>query len=205
VQPDDRKRRRRVYLVDHLLRFGNVTALPIFNYEPLPARCIRILELQPGERSEAFQGRLIISSIDEEVHYDALSYMWGDASPIDRIIVEGAAVPVARNLASALEYLRDQQGSAKRRIWIDAICINQNDDFERGHQVALMRSVYSKADCVRLWINEPDVEEESKAVIALESFQYDAEADYGGLGSDLDLWRPIQPIFRNEYWSRLWV
>jgi hypothetical protein len=81
--------------------------------------------------------------------------------------------------------LRDQQGPASLRIWIDAICINQNDENERGHQVAMMRSIYSKADCVRIWINAPNLEEGSEAVIALQSFQCDAEGDYYGLGSDL--------------------
>jgi hypothetical protein len=134
MQPNDRKTRCRVSLANHLIRLGNVTALPVFNYEHLPARCIRIFELQPGERSEAFQGRFIISSIDEEVHYDALSYMWAEAAPVDRVVVDGATIPVAWNLARALDYLRDQQGSEPRRIWIDAICINQNDEIERGHQ-----------------------------------------------------------------------
>jgi hypothetical protein len=146
-----------------------------FNYKPLPDRCIRILELHPGERADPFRGRFAIVSIDGEDKFDALSYMWGDASPMDLIIVDGAAITVAWNLARALEYLRDQQGSEVRRIWIDAVCINQKDEKERGHQVAMMRSVYSKADCVRIWINVPNLEEESKAVTAFKSFELGAE------------------------------
>ncbi|OAG15143.1 hypothetical protein CC77DRAFT_1044284 [Alternaria alternata] len=190
------------------------TPLPPFNYEPLPDRCIRVLELQPGERADPFRGRFTIISIDGEDKFDALSYMWGDASPVDYIIFDGAAIPVAWNLARALEYLRDQQGSEVHRIWIDAVCINQKDDKERGRQVAMMRSVYNKADCVRIWINAPDLEEESKAVAALKSFELGAEGlnfNLGaeelnfGLGDDIKFWEPVKPIFKNEYWNRLWI
>ncbi|CAN9468333.1 unnamed protein product [Alternaria alternata] len=189
---------------DKSTSLGTVS-LPFFNYEPLPDRCIRVLELQPGERTDPFQGRFTIISIDGEDKYDALSYMWGDASPVDHIVVDGAAIPVAWNLARALEYLRDQQGSEVRKIWIDAVCINQEDKNERGHQVTMMRSVYSKADCVRIWINEPDLKEESKAVAALKSFELGTEESRFGLGDDLEFWEPLKPIFYNTYWYRLWM
>ncbi|RYN19368.1 hypothetical protein AA0115_g10769 [Alternaria tenuissima] len=179
--------------------------LPPFNYEPLPDRCIRVLELQPGERADPFRGRFTIISIDGEDKFDALSYMWDNASPVDHIVVDGAAIPVAWNLARALEYLRDQQGSEVRKIWIDAVCINQEDKNERGHQVAMMRSVYSKADCVRIWINEPFLEEDSEAVTALKSFELGAEESRFGLGDNIEFWKPLGPIFNNDYWYRLWM
>ncbi|RYN20117.1 hypothetical protein AA0112_g10859 [Alternaria arborescens] len=179
--------------------------LPPFNYEPLPDRYIRVLELQPGERADPFHGRFTIISIDGEEEFDALSYMWGDASPVDHIVVDGAAIPVAWNLARALEYLRDQQGSEIRRIWIDAVCINQEDKNECGHQVAMMRLVYSKADCVRVCINVPNLEEESEAVAAFKSFELGAEESRFGLGDDLKFWEPLKQIFYNKYWYRLWI
>lgn len=179
--------------------------LPPFNYEPLPDRCIRVLELQPGGRANPFRGRFTIISIDGEDKFDALSYMWGDASPVDNIVVDGAAIPIAWNLTRALEYLRDQQGSEICRIWIDAVCINQKDGEERGHQVAMMRSVYSNADCVRVWINAPDLEEESEALAALKSFELGAEEMKFGLGDDIKFWEPLEPIFWNRYWNRLWM
>jgi hypothetical protein len=176
-----------------------------FNYEPLPDRCIRVLELQPGARADPFRGRFNVVSIDGEDKFDALSYMWGNASPVDKIVFDGAAIPVAWNLARALEYLRDQQGSEVRRIWIDAVCINQKDEKERGHQVAMMRSVYSKADCVRIWINAPNLEEESEAVAAFKSFELGAEELKFGLGDDIQFWKPVEQIFWNRYWFRLWM
>jgi hypothetical protein len=37
-------------------------------------------------------------------------------------------VPLRKNLASAFRYLRDK--SKHRRMWVDAICINQQDEIE---------------------------------------------------------------------------
>ncbi|KAB2098699.1 hypothetical protein AG0111_0g12998 [Alternaria gaisen] len=189
---------------DKSTSLGTVS-LPFFNYEPLPDRCIRVLELQPGERANPFRGCFTTISIDGEDKFDALSYMWGDASPVDHIVVDGAAIPVAGNLARALEYLRDQQGSEVRRIWIDAVCVNQEDEKERGHQVAMMRLVYSTADCVRIWINVPNLEEESEAVAEFKSFELGTEESRFGLGDDLKFWEPLKPIFHNKYWDRLWI
>jgi hypothetical protein len=73
-----------------------------FEYQALPPRSIRIIELEPGERSEPFHGNFIVASIDDDVEYDALSYMWGEAAPVDRVVVNGAAIPIAWNLARAL-------------------------------------------------------------------------------------------------------
>ncbi|KAF2732509.1 HET-domain-containing protein [Polyplosphaeria fusca] len=41
-----------------------------------------------------------------------------------------------------------------RTLWIDALCINQDDIVERGHQVRLMREIYSKAQKVSVWLGD---------------------------------------------------
>ncbi len=41
-------------------------------------------------------------------------------------------------------------------LWVDAICINQSDPDERGHQVRLMDRIYSEADCVSIWLGKAD-------------------------------------------------
>jgi hypothetical protein len=178
---------------------------PHFDYQPLPPRHIRIIELQPGERSDPFRARFIVGSLDEPFEYDALSYMWGDAAPVDRMIVDGAVIPIAWNLARALEYLRDHMNPEPLRIWIDAICIDQQDDVERADQVGLMRLLYRKAECVRIWINAPDLDEGSRALAALRTFQVREEELEYGLGDDPGFWNPILPILQNKYWSRVWM
>jgi hypothetical protein len=116
--------------------------LPTYTYESLEPRCIRLLELHPGNDTDPFEGHFTVASIDTDVKYDALSYMWGDPDPVDTIIIGGATVPLAANLATALKYLRNLTTPKPLLIWIDAICINQSDLAECGDQVAMMRLVY---------------------------------------------------------------
>jgi hypothetical protein len=189
------------------LRSGDASTdpLPRFHYERLELRCIRVLELQPGERADSFHGSFIIADVDSNVEYDALSYMWGDATQADCVVVDGAAIPIAWNLARALEYLREFKGSESLRIWIDAICIDQDSLVERAEQVAMMRSIYCNAKCVRIWVNEPSLDEDCAAVAALKSFELNAERKHDGLTGDSCFWEPITPIFQNNYWGRVWM
>jgi hypothetical protein len=37
-------------------------------------------------------------------------------------------------------------------LWIDAISINQETLEERNHQVGIMGEIYSRAECVIIWL-----------------------------------------------------
>jgi hypothetical protein len=63
---------------------------------------------------------------------------------------------VTKNCELALRYLRKE--NSNRVLWVDAICINQKDNNERGHQVGMMRNVYSKATEVLVWLGESSQE-----------------------------------------------
>lgn len=49
--------------------------------------------------------------------------------------------------------------SEERQLWVDALCINQVDDAEKSHQVALMSQIYSHTEICLAWLG--DFEEES--------------------------------------------
>lgn len=56
--------------------------------------------------------------------------------------LNGKSFRVTTNLESALRHLRLD---VDRIIWIDAICIDQNDNDERASQVGLMGWVYQSS------------------------------------------------------------
>lgn len=64
-------------------------------------------------------------ALGEHVHYAALSYTWGSNVRTDSITLGGIAFPVTSNLFAALHAVRDKESNCF--IWVDAICINQND------------------------------------------------------------------------------
>lgn len=75
--------------------------------------------------------------------YEALSYVWdiiGD--PVDIKIGPSGSdrLFITQNLATALPYLRYE--NEIRTLWIDAICINQQDLRERSSQVRIMGDIY---------------------------------------------------------------
>lgn len=110
----------------------------------------RILTLEPGRDDEPFRGRLEICSAAKCPPYEALSYCWGDDRPTTEIWIDGTALPIRPNLAAALHSLRLQDGV--RRLWIDAISINQSDIKERSRQVRYMRSIYKNSTKVIAWL-----------------------------------------------------
>ncbi|KAI0889650.1 ankyrin repeat-containing domain protein [Annulohypoxylon maeteangense] len=87
---------------------------------------------------------IIHTALDENViPYEAVSYRWGSSMKRESILVQGQRLNVTSNLYRILHDLR--YSNADRYLWIDAICINQEDVSERGHQVVRMRDIYSRA------------------------------------------------------------
>jgi hypothetical protein len=133
-----------------------------YQYHPLAAgrREIRLLELQPGRYDELLNCRLAIVSLTSNPNYNALSYVWGDhvgfAPAEPEIILDGHHFPVTPNLYSALKHLRSTAKRNPMVLWVDAVCINQNDLDERNQQVAMMRDIYASATHVTIWLGEAD-------------------------------------------------
>ncbi|CAN9314445.1 unnamed protein product [Alternaria sp. RS040] len=122
-------------------------------YKKLHGKSIRILHLDPAsEPSSNISGSLHETSLQNPVAYDALSYEWGAPEPGFSIGVGNGSIQVTKNCYEALLRLRHR--ARKRKLWIDAICIDQRDEKDKSHQVAMMTDIYSKADRVIVWLGE---------------------------------------------------
>ncbi|KAL8830708.1 MAG: hypothetical protein Q9170_005615 [Blastenia crenularia] len=89
---------------------------------------------------------------EDEIPYEALSYVWGDAADRTPIECDSAVVEVPHTLYTALRHLR--QLDRPRTLWADALCINQEDAEEKSIQVKAMGQIYSKAAQVLMWQGE---------------------------------------------------
>ena len=88
--------------------------------------------------------------------YTALSYAWGTTNGPERIFVNEQPCEIGGNLYS---YLRTWQDAKDTLIlWVDAICINQNDIAERTQQIAMMADIYRSASTVCSWLGQADEE-----------------------------------------------
>lgn len=119
---------------------------------------IRILKLLPGLVDSPILCKLSTTHVcsDDRVGYEALSYYWGNMSNSKTIQLSGQQFNVTSNVYSALRRLRHQH-SKKRTLWVDAICIKQQDPIERAWQVEMMNAVYAKALRVIVWLGEPEI------------------------------------------------
>ncbi|OTB14618.1 hypothetical protein K445DRAFT_319029 [Daldinia sp. EC12] len=98
------------------------------------------------------------------VEFEALSYTWGSPKIREKAVVlgDGGEVKGFRalgrtqrlglqgNLADAMRHLRYEDRS--RVVWIDALCINQDDLEERSEQVKRMELIYKLAHRVVAWL-----------------------------------------------------
>lgn len=142
--------------------------------------------------------------------YDALSYVWGseeDKQPIliqsddkvDDSTGENRRLFVTANLHAALSHLRDQ--FLERVIWIDAVCINQEDDDEKGRQVQSMAKIYACANRVIVWLGEAA----SGSDKALTAIQNAAKARRESPIIDTLTLQAIFALLERQWFKRIWV
>jgi len=130
---------------------------PCYQYQPLQhSDSLRILVLHPSLDATASIACTIshIQISDKSLEYEAISYTWGESTQTNTIFLNDGRekLVIGNNCYAALRRLRlvDED----RTVWIDAVCINQEDPYERGHQVRMMSDVYSFASGVMVMLRD---------------------------------------------------
>lgn len=93
--------------------------------------------------------------LDSNPEFEALSYTWKDdpiqtTSSWETITCDGREMAITDGLGNALRRLSTIKRDVP--IWIDAICINQENTTERSNQVNMMERIYSAARTVVIWL-----------------------------------------------------
>ncbi|KAF2247543.1 HET-domain-containing protein, partial [Trematosphaeria pertusa] len=200
-----------------------MSSLPTYRYQPLEsASTVRILVLHPAEDFAA-PIRVRIVHADQEAllfgetetqGYEAVSYCWGDPTPTHSIICDDAFTRgVTRNVDTMLRYLR--RAGRPRRIWVDALCLNQQDLEEKTEQVRRMGRVYQCAMKVHVWLGETDKADPEvrlfaglRAIAALRlhpTEEYEPVLDILGrvFGGNYEAY--IDSFFSRKWFSRRWI
>jgi hypothetical protein len=119
------------------------------------SKSIRILTILPGTWTDPIECGLRETQLQDSGSYKALSYSWkasDDDDTLGPISCNKISVDVSCNLHSALRQLRHDRDVV--RIWVDSICINQQDNDERARQVGIMRDIYARSTDVIIWLGE---------------------------------------------------
>ena len=114
---------------------------------------IRLLNLYPGNHEDPIILNFQVIQLEDkpELGLEAVSYKWGRPEGCHQIRVGGNAFFVSSSQNQMILDLRFPR--TIRRLWIDALCINQRDVAERNSQVQLMRKIYSLARGVCIWLD----------------------------------------------------
>ncbi|OAL50863.1 heterokaryon incompatibility, partial [Pyrenochaeta sp. DS3sAY3a] len=137
------------------------------------------------------RARLRVVSLDDYPcpYYEALSYAWGSTGSTAPVKINDHTLHITLDAFAALESLRLRR--ATRTIWIDSICIDQNNDNEKDVQLPLMGDVYQSAAVVNVWLGSTKE-------------HHEASLRVGNLFNP-ELWSRAA-IETNDLWhQRLWV
>lgn len=164
-------------------------------------REIRILCINPGLPPDELDCDLYHCELDANLAYSALSYAWGtDKTPTVTIFCNGRRLRIMPSLYSALQRIRHHAHPIY--IWADAVCINQRNEIEKGHQVRLMRAIYQKARSVLIWLG-PDEHNQALAVFDASRKIFAEDMSRVPHSSD-SLWSGFADLFDRAWFWRLW-
>jgi hypothetical protein len=144
-------------------------------YEDLPDDHIRVLILEPGTFGQALHGsfkyqKVSYTTEEHGLPYKALSYTWGLIRFTQHIVCGNIEIPITQNLFEALQHVRHTQEITA--IWIDALCINQNDIPEKSKQIPIMRCIYENAEQVLIWLGLGDESTEKALALIQQAARY---------------------------------
>lgn len=140
---------------------GGYSTSATFEYVPLgsPREEIRLLELfpvRPGEPQNVYC-KIRHVRLDSNYPYAAVSYTWGPSTEPTFINIGGRPFEVPHSAYEALKGLRSpgggDPGQGNKTVWIDAVCIDQQNMSEKEQQILAMKEVYERAHHVYVWLH----------------------------------------------------
>jgi ankyrin repeat protein len=200
--------------------------MALYKYQAidLDRPAIRLLRLLKGKFRDNIQCELFQAWIGQSeggMPYEALSYTWGTIEKNATITADNSNMRVTSNLYTALQYLRFKEED--RILWIDAICINQENMAERRHQVQHMNYIYKEAERVVVWLGEGTEESDliMDSIKRLQENNVKVEGDWrlsallwidpqAGLG-DInirqlnELRKGMELMLRRPWFRRIWI
>ena len=127
-----------------------------YQYAPLIGENdFRCFDLAPGHWEEPLRGEFTVLSLLDEPDFEAVSYTWSSEGPTTGLQCGRGVLIINNNVAVMLRRLRLQD--RPRRLWVDAICIEQCNKQEKSIQVQRMSQIYSQCSRLIIWLGEEDL------------------------------------------------
>jgi hypothetical protein len=168
---------------------------------------IRVLRLSKGAGSQPLHGTLEVHELKYFPEYEALSYTWadaaGNANRTKKLHLgrEWEILPITTNCEAALRCLRLQ--TKDRNLWVDSICIDQENVGERSHQVQMMSIIYQTAQRVLVFLGD----ENPKADVLAAHVPSDNVSAHikGAFNAWEEQWKGMDKNLKRPYFFRSWI
>jgi hypothetical protein len=115
---------------------------------------------------------------------------------------DGSLLHITKTLEEALPYIA--RHCETRYIWIDQICINQDDLQERSQQVSIIGDIYRNCQCVLVWLGATETLDVDFESVCLESNHLD-EADEINDATILPLQHRLEMISQSPTFTRAFL
>lgn len=171
---------------------------------------VRLLRLHPGTSDDPIHVEFVPMRLgDSSVPaYEALSYTWADESgDVTRNcqIFLGPywdIVWITHGCEQAISTIRHKH--VDRLVWVNSICIQQEDMIEKNHQTRLLREIFQKAFKVVVYLGKA-TKDSSVALDFIKSAENKLLISKGVDAVDESRKRALTSLFARPYFSRLWV
>ena len=183
-------------------------------------KAFRLFKLHPASTFDAdLQGEILVrrlAVVQSQSHgplreaepYEALSYCWGPFDPNTkplRIVSQDSTTHLFLypNLAAALRRLRLKEDV--RYLWVDALCINQEDIGEKNRQISYISAIYNNAEHVRVWLGPGD--DISKMAMEFIKRAHNLNV-FEEMVKDSDRsreWDALSSLMRKSWFNRRWI
>lgn len=154
--------------------------------------------------------------------YDALSYAWGTETPDQQILINEKFFAVTPTLEKALHDLRTEDHPFQ--VWIDAICIDQENANEKVNQIKKLDRIHVNAQRAFAWLGEATPASDA-AIAAFKFAREVSESVTDDDDSNLHAWQTVFPqslsrvqspryteclvaiygLIGRGYWRRAWI
>ncbi|RTE78456.1 hypothetical protein BHE90_007051 [Fusarium euwallaceae] len=203
-------------------------------YNDLDANSIRLLCLNDPISSGNISGSLVTVQLQDAPAYFTLSYCWGTEECSVAIQINGFTFYLSPSLAAAIHRLQELGAEGRalghdtlaKWVWIDKICINQDDPSERGRQVQLMGSIFFRAVRTLIWLGtdfdacstawilvdqiyhvfrQDNPEARCVADIPFRVYSDERHEECGLPHWNHDLWQQLTKLLHRPWFTRVWV
>lgn len=168
-------------------------------YDTLSEGFVRLVQIKQKSMTKGIECRTEQFHLAYPPSYIALSYACGSRPADFSVNLNGRDWRVRKNLFRFLRQRLQMDRDPQEWLWIDAICIDQANLTERGHQVRLMANIYGKASRVLTWLGPAyeQSEDAMRGLLRLQSHEKSLETAPWILA--------LVGFCSRQYWHRLWV